>query len=399
MGKRHFFVLPLVSGISGKTGGCDLFRFFFIYHRVIRYHGLAVPAVSRECEGSYQHNVFFDDGDERTIEEFPGPARLLQLILIGICLFLLVFGIGILAFSNILFDVPRVALDTSAPAPPPFMVTRSFSYHNSSASVTIPVNGSVYAASKKTYRGIILIGDPKGYGTRYYGAIINDPTQDAIYADLLEQFRKIRAERNLTDDEYLEMMTAYVQTIPYKDGGNSPPKYPAELLVEGMGDCDDKAMLLSGLLAREGYSVVLFKFGPESHMAMGIWTDTFPYKSTGYLYIEPMAPAYAGIPSFTIMTKKPLNSEPLVIPVSSGTKGYRHGNETAYISNMTRLAEERTGELSAQLETFPVEQRNSTEYRAALRERDRYSRIHAYIMDHPLDRPGVYRYLNQEMAA
>ena len=333
------------------------------------------------------------------MEEFPGPARMLQLILTGICLFLLVFGILILAFSSILFDVPHIVPDNSTPAPPPVMVTRSFSFHNSSASVSIPVNGSVYAASKKTYRGIILIGDPKGYGTRYYGAIINDPTQDEIYANLLEQFRKIRAERNLTDDEYLEMMTAYVQTIPYKDGGNLPPKYPAELLVEGMGDCDDKAMLLAGLLAREGYSVVLFKFGPESHMAMGIGSDAFPYKSTGYLYLEPMTTAYAGIPSFTIMTKKPLNSEPLVIPVRSGTKVYRRGNETAYISNITRLAEERTAELSARLETFREDRRNSTEYLAALHERDRYSGIHAYIMSHPLDRPGVYKYLKQEMAA
>lgn len=323
---------------------------------------------------------------------------MLQLILIGICLFLVVFGIFILAFSDILFDVPHVVLDDSAPAAPPVNITRSFNFHNSSASVTIAVNRSVYEASTKTYRGIILVGDPKGYGTRYYQAIINDPTQDAIFEDLLGQFRAIRDERNLSDDEYLEMMTAYIQTIPYKDGGNSPPKYPAELLVENMGDCDDKAILLSGLLAREGYSVVLLKFGPESHMAMGIGSDAFPYKSTGYTYLEAMTPAYVGIPSFSIMTKKPLNSEPLVIPVSTGTKIYRGGNQTGYINNMSGQMERKTTELTVHLDTFLGSEKNSTEYLAVLDRRNRTGAIHTYIMNHPLDRPGTYAYLQREMA-
>jgi len=255
----------------------------------------------------------------------------------------------------------------------------------------------VYAASKKTYRGIIIVRNPENYAARYYDAIMNDPTQEPIYEDLISRFRAIRAERNLTDDEYLEMMTAYVQTIPYKDGGNSPPKYPAELLVENMGDCDDKAMLLAGLLAREDYSVVLFKFGPESHMAMGIGSDAFPYKSTGHTYLEPMTPAYAGIPSFTIMTKKPLNSDPLVIPVRNGTKVYRSGDETAYIGAMSALANQTAADLSARLEAFPQDERNGTEYLTLLASRDRFFGIRTYIQTHPLDRPGVYQYLNREM--
>lgn len=332
------------------------------------------------------------------MEEWPSLARMLQLILVGICLFLVVFGVFILAFSDILFDVPRVVLDDSGPSAPPIPVSRGFTFHNSSASVSIFVNGSVYAAAKKTYRGIILVRNPEGYGTRYYHAIGNDPTQEAIYDDLLGRFRQIRAERNLTDDEYLEMMAAYVQTIPYKEGGISPPKYPAELLVENMGDCDDKALLLSGLLAREGYSVALFRFGPESHMAMGIGSDAFPYKSTGYTYLEAMTPAYAGIPSFSIMTKKPLDSEPMVIPVSNGTKVYRGGNEAHYIDNMSVFAKQKAAGLSARLETFSEPERNSTEYLALLDERDRYAGIHTYIMNHPLDRPGTYAYLGREMA-
>lgn len=277
--------------------------------------------------------------------------------------------------------------------------SRSFTFHNSSATVSIAVNGSVYAASKKTYRSIILVGDQKTLGTRYYLAMINDPTQDAIFEDLLRVFRRIRAGQNLTDDEYLEMMAAYVQTIPYKDGGNSPPKYPTELLVENMGDCDDKAILLSGLLARGGWSVALFKFGPESHMAMGIGSDAFPYKSTGYTYLEAMTPAYVGIPSFSLITKKPLNSDPFVIPVSTGTKVYRSGGQVQYINASSVYAQQYTAELSARLEAFPLAERNSTGYNAILAERDRYASIRTYILNHPIDRSGVYLYLQREMPA
>lgn len=333
------------------------------------------------------------------MEEWPSFARMLQLVLMGICLFLVVFGVFILAFSDILFDVPRVVVDDSAPVAPPVKVSRDFSFNNRSASIPIAVNGSVYAAAKKTYRGIILVRNPEGYGTRYYNAMINDPTQDRIYEDLLVQFRRVRSEQNLTGDEYLEMMTAYVQTIPYKDGGMAPPKYPAELLVENMGDCDDKALLLAGLLAREGYSVVLFKFGPESHMAMGIGSDAFPYRSSGYTYLEAMTPAYVGIPSFSIITKKPLSSEPMIIPVSTGTNMYRSGNDTYYINTTSESVKQKAAVLSARLGTFPEPERNSTEYLAVLAERDRYAGIRTYILNHPLDREGTIAYLQREMPA
>lgn len=333
------------------------------------------------------------------MEEFPPFARMLQLVLYGICLFLIVFGAFILVFSDILFDLPQVEIDATTPAGPPIKVSRSFSFHNSSASVSIAVNASVYAASKKTYRGIILVRNPEGYGKKYYNAIMNDPTQEQIYDDLLAQFRAIRDERNMSDDAYLDMMAAFVQTIPYKDGGNAPPKYPAELLVENMGDCDDKALLLSGLLAREGYTVALFRFGPESHMAMGIGSDAFFYKATNYTYLEAMTPAYAGIPTFSIMTKKPLASDPLVIPISTGTRVYRAGRETAFINETMARTKDAAAALSARLDAFPETGKESAEYRAVLAERDRYSAIHTYSMNHPLDRPGTFAYLQQQVPA
>ncbi|MFA5268751.1 MAG: hypothetical protein WC379_12345 [Methanoregula sp.] len=330
------------------------------------------------------------------MENLPPPLRILQLILAGFCLFLGALLLFIIFFSPMITSAPRVVLEDTSPAALPVDVSRSFRFQNDSVPVTLAVNSSVYAASKKTYRSTFLLGDPNDLGTRYYQAMINDPSQDRIYRDLIDQFRQIRSERNLTDDEYLELISVYVQSIPYRDGGETPPKYPAELLVEGMGDCDDKSILIAGLLAREGYSVVLFKFGPESHMAMGIGSDAFPYKSTGYTYLEGMSLAYAGFP--TAHLRIPLNSDPQIIMVSNGTKLYHSGNETRYINDMSSLAEQKADVLTQMLEGFPQSDSTSTKYRAILRERDRFSAIHMYIRSHPYDRPGVYAYLQREMA-
>lgn len=330
------------------------------------------------------------------MEEFPPPLRILQLILAGFCIFLVLFGIIVLALPQQFFCVPQVVIGDASAGSPPFIVSRSFSFMNGTETVTIAINGSVYAASKKTFRSTLLLGDQKTSGSRYYRAMINDPSQDRIYQDLLGQFRMIRAAHNLTDDEYLELISTYAQSIPYKDGGSSPPKYPAELLVENMGDCDDKSILIAGLLAREGYTVALLKFGPEQHMAMGIGSDAFPYRATGYTYLEGMTPAFTGSPTYHLTI--PLSSDPLVLPISSGTKVYHSGNETHYISDTSALADQRVKEFSARLDTFPLSERDGTEYLAVLRGRDRYAAIRSYILSHPYDRPGVYAYLQREMA-
>jgi len=327
------------------------------------------------------------------MEEFPPPFRILQLIFTGFALFLVVFLVLLLALPQEFYGIPEVAMDNTAAGGPPIIFTRSFPFENHTETITVAVNGSVYEASKRTHRNILLFGDQKRAGSRYYGAMINDPSQEQIYDDLIGQFRQIRAERNLTDDEYLELIAASIQSIPYKDGGSAPPKYPAELLVEGIGDCDDKSILISGLLAREGYKVALLKFGKEGHMSMGIGSDTFLYKSIGYTYLEGMTPAYVGFPTAHLLVS--LDSEPLVIPVGNGTKRYQSGSETSYIHTISVFTKPKTAELSARLGQFPPSEHNSTEYLAVLHERDRYSAIRGYIMSHPYDRPGVYQYLKE----
>ena len=329
------------------------------------------------------------------IDSIP-PFRILQLILAGFSLFLLVFLLMLVALPQYFYSVPSVTVDNSSAGEPPIVVTRSFPFGNESETITIAVNASVYAASKKTFRNTLLFGDPQAAAPRYYGAMINDPSQDRIYRELLDQFHTIRSARNLSDDEYLELIATAIQSIPYKDGGDLPPKYPAELLADNAGDCDDKSILIAGLLAREGYTVVLFRFGPEHHMTVGIGSDANLFRLTGYTYLEGMTPAYVGSP--TAHLNIPLTSDPLVIPVSRGPKIYHSGNETRYISAMLDLAKEREAALTDQLLDVPDASRvGNARYSALGAERERYGMIERYILSHPYDRPGTYTYVVREM--
>ena len=134
-------------------------------------------------------------------------------------------------------------------------------------------------------------------------------------------------------DEYLEYLTVYVQSLAYDvRPDNSGPKFPVETVIDNAGDCDDKSILLAGLLAREGYDVSLFYFPGDSHMAVGVATDEPGYRDSGYLFIETTNLSLVGIPTENFENGATLEGDLFVIPVGNGTKEYSHADETRRIS-------------------------------------------------------------------
>jgi hypothetical protein len=158
-----------------------------------------------------------------------------------------------------------------------------------------------------------------------------DPAQDPFFEDLAREFREIRAGHTLDSDEYLELMAVFVQSLPYRNQNLSSPKYPIETYVDGEGDCDDKSMLLAGLLAHEGYGVALFYFGPEQHMSVGVACDGAGYRNTGYAYLETTRVSLVGTRAESLVGNITLSSEPLVIPIGDGTIRYTRCNDTRAI--------------------------------------------------------------------
>jgi len=227
-----------------------------------------------------------------------------------------------------------------------------FSFEDRTYRLGMPVDMAVYSGARSGPKNAILyenISDDV-WMTGYYRAFIDDPHQEALYGKLLHSFSDLRDKKDLDSDRYAELITAFVQAIPYENHPNgTPPKFPVETVVEGTGDCDDKSLLLAALLSRAGYDVALLDFVNDSHMAVGIAGDNNTFGSTGYIYIETTDVGFIGSVPDVLANGATLSEDPLVIRTGNGTTEYTSGDETAYIEMRKREAEEITATLGTSL--------------------------------------------------
>ena len=334
--------------------------------------------------------------------------------------------------------VPRIVVGSDNGTP--LMATHTFPFENNQITITVPVDAAVYHAAKTTDKSISIYGNvtESVWVTDSYREMVNDPAQDQMYTDILTQFRKIRTDEGLTSDEYLELIAAYTQSLTYETTPDNPTKYPVETIVEGTGDCDDKSVLMAGLLSREGYNVSLLLFTPESHMAVGVGSTDSLYKDTGYAYLEATNLSYVGIPPDELEDGVRLTSEPLVIPLENGTMQYTSGAETAYIRDMSTLSEQKVMAVNQQLapvmsdltakedQISQIESRmqalrgagniggydalvlshnalvsayNSelSSYRQQVGRYEAYAAVYNYIITHEYDRKGTYAWVKANM--
>lgn len=320
--------------------------------------------------------------------------------------------------------------------------TQSFRFEDHMITITVPVSKAVYDGAKATDKSVSVYGNVSEitWVSASYLAMVNDSVQDPMYDDLASQFRQIRDNDHLTSDEYIELIATYVQSLTYRTTPDSPAKYPVETVVDGSGDCDDKSLLLAGLLSHEGYNVSLLSFSPESHMALGIASTDALYRDTGYAYLETTNLSYVGIPPTELTNGVVLTSEPLIIPIGDGTMAYTSGSETTYIAAMANTsaqkaeaigqqvqAEEsnllaqknRIEQLEAQMNSYKnsgniqaynaqVATHNAlvntyntglSQYREQYASYAAWADLHNYIVTHAYDRTGVYAYIQANLPA
>ncbi|MGD1005474.1 MAG: hypothetical protein ABR887_08645 [Methanoregulaceae archaeon] len=291
-----------------------------------------------------------------------------------------------------------------APAPPIYI----FPFENTIITLGMPVNGSVYAGAKASDKEVTVYGNvsERDWITPSYLAMINDPSQEEFYQNLLIRFRQIRDKYQLSDDEYLELIAVFVQSIKYETIGENPAKFPIETFAEKSGDCDDKSLLLAGLLSHEGYQTALLSFPEESHMAVGISCPGMQYKDTGYVYLETTNLSFVGVRPDELVGGIILHSEPLVIPIGTGTKIYGKCDQTSYIHGMYITSEKKVDEITSQVQnmknelqslasTHNINQYNLLvpQYNNLLQKRNRFAEIHNYILDHQYDRKGTFEWV------
>ena len=365
--------------------------------------------------------------------------------LIGIFLFIIILSLSAVLISAVFFPkqtviVPHIAPDLTRLQSSPVIISYQFPFEKTTVDLTLPINVSVYEDAKQADKSTMIHGNVSEAiwlaGT--YRAMVNDPAQEEMYSDLLNEIKKTRLRQKLSDDEYLELIAVYIQSLRYETREQNPAKFPIETVVNRAGDCDDRSLLLAGLLSREGYPVALFLFGPESHMAVGVGSEDYLYKNTGYAFVETTNYSFVGMPTDKLKGNLTLFSDPVIIPISNGTKLYGSGKETRYISDMYSLSDQRVKELEPEVKSMGADITSQKEkiarlesqmqglrtsgnivsfnaqvpfhnalvadyntrlnsYRQLFARYEKYAVVHNYILEHMYDRKGVFEYVKKNM--
>ena len=182
--------------------------------------------------------------------------------------------------------------------------TFNVKFEKSEYELVLPVNMSVYYGAAVAEKAIPtgIYWNETDRISEYYRSFFEGEAIGGFYDDITKRIRHIRLAEDFSDEEYLEFMIAFVQQIPY-DPDADEPRFPVEVIYDMKGDCDEKSMLLIGMLAHEGYDTALIIFPEYSHATAGIRiittgdTSFRQFKSKDgrkYVFIESTSPNYIG---------------------------------------------------------------------------------------------------------
>ena len=234
------------------------------------------------------------------------------------------------------------------------MVRIAFPFRHLNHSFTIAVPRSLYEGARSSGKEArVPAGTGDAWLAGYYAAFTSDPALVSLYRVLLAELRKIRSSQNYDDDAYLELIAAFVQSIPYDTEKvasiDHAPRFPVETVVDGKGICSDVSLLLAGLLAHEGYAVAVLHFSQENHLAVGIPVPAgYDFRGCGCAVIEATALGYVGDAEGTFPagdgSVRTLASRPKVFFVGHGSKRYGSIAEVARILAVRAVLREKLAE-------------------------------------------------------
>lgn len=232
-------------------------------------------------------------------------------------------------------------------------------YNGSSVFFSVPVNQTEMPVSVagKTIPFLSSGSAMQSQLAEYYQRMITDPDQIEVLQKVYLGFSEEQKRQKLSNDEFVDLVVGYVQSLEYETL-HKMVKYPVETILDQSGDCDDRALLLTGILSAAGYDVSLFVFDTEAHAAVGIRVEPgYDFRDTGYAYIETTGPAYIGDVPPLEGNVSLRDSTPEVIPIGNGTKRYGAAAQVQAILDMRTDAKSELSRLSKliQVQTNRVE--------------------------------------------
>lgn len=227
---------------------------------------------------------------------------------------------------------------------------------------------------------------------RYLRTLVTAASESSLVRALADEFRIIRLELHLDDDEYLELMTRAVQEIPHGEA-KADFMMPAEVLSARRGVCSEKSLLLAALLRHEGYDASIIVFDGRRHVAVGVACDGAGYLETGYAFVETTRGMYVGQVSPEFRSTGPVTDVPQVVPTSTGTRRYASSDQVAAILRFLEAAERRQAALASYVRYANKPGLHRERYAQRAREFSTAEGVASFIVENSHDRPGVFRAL------
>lgn len=235
----------------------------------------------------------------------------------------------------------------------PKMVDFKWTYHKKPQELKLTLYKSVYDFYRSGPKEYTYTGElPKNWEEEYYGMFVTPNPVDRTIPDLAAGLKNLAVRDRLSEDQTVEFVLAFVQSIPYdevraaaieKDTGTEKPNYPYEALYDNKGVCSDKSFLLTAILREMSYGTALFEYKDEKHIAVGIQCpiDKSNYNS-GFCYAETTQPGHkiGTVPDLSTDTRAALPKKEL--SAFEATDGQEQKTKRL---NQPKVYQEKTGRL------------------------------------------------------
>ena len=185
---------------------------------------------------------------------------------------------------------------------------------------------------------------------KYTEGFLEDPYNNNFIDAISEDFISLK-EKGYSNDEIVEIVTLFVQSITYGSDSTEINRYPYETVYEQEGNCLDKSLILVGILKNLGYRtyIITGKSDYEYHALVGIVCDkgNIKYQGEEICFIET-----------TFFTPISLEVEIEIdnyISTSNGTLSYKGENYGRNLINAFKLKISEIKSIESQLDSMESE--------------------------------------------
>ena len=241
----------------------------------------------------------------------PVAAALVALAVAGVTLWGVTYAIDLTRWWLFTRALERTV--AVQPAGTPVTVTWPVSYRRNLFRVSVEIYPSEIAAARSLDTAWVF-GSGDRVRSRYVRSLIHAQADSRLVGRIAEELREIRDRHHLSDDEYLGLMAAAAQGIPYGAIGDRIAP-PAEMLARGDGVCTEKTVLLGALMLREGWETAVFVLGDRTHVALGVGSEHVRFRTLPYAFVETTRAAAIGEVDRAYLAWGPVGDPPSVIAV------------------------------------------------------------------------------------